>query len=252
VRTALSLARVAWAGRRPRAEATENLNSTTPVGLCRPNVWPVRVCVARVALAAAQLRVAPDAARSLLGACAPGSESKSKPALVATGTGRAGERVIRWADGMCSARTVIASGLLGVLVSCASISTSKDSWWSEPANYRRSCSASSVPRFVEISKDLRNVLAQLKDTQLVAVTPERAAHMTNTSANEWPNPYVVRALRTLPSDGAYALTICGDTLFVGYVAPPAGQHYGTSRSALVINLVSKPANIFVTADEGLK
>ena len=46
---------------------------------------------------AAQLRVAPDAARSWPGTSAPRASRLQVSQQVATGTGRAGERVIRWA-----------------------------------------------------------------------------------------------------------------------------------------------------------
>jgi len=49
-----------------------------------------------VSTSATQLRVAPDAARSWPGASAPRASRLQVSQQVATGTGRAGERVIRW------------------------------------------------------------------------------------------------------------------------------------------------------------
>jgi hypothetical protein len=63
--------------------------------------------------------------------------------------------------------------------------------------------------------------------------------------------YLVRALTTNPADGNMTVTRCGDTLFLSYVAPPTGDHRGTRRAAVLVNLDDAPPHIVVNAGEGI-
>jgi len=127
-------------------------------------------------------------------------------------------------------------------------------WLSDIPGAERACAvSSSMPPFAEVSRHNRAIAAaRLETSQALPISKEEAVALTgNVQLKTWRKPHLIRALRTEPADGQFTVTICGDTLFVSYVAPPTRLHRRIRRCPLVIELTEIPLRVVINAAEGV-
>jgi hypothetical protein len=142
-----------------------------------------------------------------------------------------------------------------VLMVLSGCSSAEESWLRGiPATWPSAARPEELPQstYVELPVSmLESAQESLKDNAAVELADYQAEnfHRKDFSCSPGTNLYLLRAVYTNGSTGAYYLNRVGDKLWVAHMS--MGKSTGTHRSALLACLPFKPVDVYVTAGGAL-